>query len=366
MQRNLKEKVHQRAYFGRQLICIGFVLAKILALSFPAHADSREPWPEALRTSLRRVAEVQWRLTGAAGELCPVRTSAIGVVIDGIDSYRPQDRDYVSRTLKMSNLPQIAAVVSGSPAERAGVVVGDSIAAIGGRDISTMKASATGQVLLADVIDAEVAALPSEKPVNLTLVRDGQTITVAIAAVARCSARIALKTEGGLDAYSDANNIAITAELVAAARNDDEIALVAGHELGHIIARDGRTRTLSAHRLIEDRADAIGFDLSYCAGYDPIKGLDLWRRVGRRDLLRWFRLPTHRSFAKRVQLLSARTPPSNCPLTRIAPHSTTSSAVAKPVSAIRGRSEVYTLFAHFLQAAKRPHMQFPSAEVLRP
>ena len=64
--------------------------------------------------------------------------------------------------------PVIAAVLPGSPAERAGLMPGDRVLAAGGRDITTW-----------EQLDIAIGTKP-DRDVALTLVRDGRTITATV------------------------------------------------------------------------------------------------------------------------------------------------------------------------------------------
>jgi regulator of sigma E protease len=64
--------------------------------------------------------------------------------------------------------PVIAAVLPGSPAERAGLMPGDRVIAAGGRDITTW-----------EQLDLAIGTKP-DRDVALTLVRDGRTITATV------------------------------------------------------------------------------------------------------------------------------------------------------------------------------------------
>jgi regulator of sigma E protease len=64
--------------------------------------------------------------------------------------------------------PVIAAVLPGSPAERAGLMAGDRILTAGGRDITTW-----------EQLDIAIGTKP-DRDVALTLVRDGRTITATV------------------------------------------------------------------------------------------------------------------------------------------------------------------------------------------
>jgi len=112
--------------------CSGLILLAAITTTSPLSAALEKPWPVVLRMAMQRVANVEWRLLKAAGDTCPTKAAAYGIVFDSLDAYAESDRAMVARALNASDLPQVAAVAKGSPAELAGIVVGDDLVAIDG------------------------------------------------------------------------------------------------------------------------------------------------------------------------------------------------------------------------------------------
>jgi hypothetical protein len=251
----------------------------------PAQSAAR-PWPVVVHAQMARLGSIEFALRRAAGDSCEERSAAIGVRIDSLQAYPPGDREAVRQLTGLGDLPQVVAVAPGSPAARAGVQTGDEIAAVNGEAVSAIEARIDEPSLIADAVEETIAATPSDAPLLLELQRAG-------------------KPWQGLVAYSGGTDVAISDKLVEFARNDDELAVFAAHELAHVLAKDGKTRSLRERRAMEDRADILGVDLMRCAGYDPVRGMDIWRRYNARDLLRWFRDGTHRNVPDRIARMTA-------------------------------------------------------------
>ncbi|PEQ10959.1 hypothetical protein B2G71_19260 [Novosphingobium sp. PC22D] len=264
---------------------------------------------------MQRTADVEWRLRQAAGNMCSGTDAATGLVMDSLDAYGAGDRSMVVETLGMSDLAQVAGVAKGSPAARAGIVPGDALIAIQGRNIGS-EDNYPGTTLAVRV-QAALAALPAGQPVSITLRRGAAPITVSLTPARLCAAHIFVTTENRLNAYTDGSNIAIPARMVDFTRSDDELAVLAGHELGHIIARDEQTSNIAKRRRIEDRADATGSDLASCASYDTRSAAAFWRRLEKTQPLRFLAIRMQSTGKVRAQNVRDRPIPTQCPITGI-------------------------------------------------
>ncbi|MBH0114339.1 M48 family metalloprotease [Novosphingobium sp. YJ-S2-02] len=233
--------------------------------------------------------------------------------VDYIGAYAPGDREAVKQLLGMTDLPQVAAVARGSPATLAGVRAGDTIVSINAVSTKQLIEESDEPSLFADELEQHLRVLPSDSPIELVLEREGHDITVTITPEAACAPRYILKTDKGIAAFTDGANIAVSSRLIDFAQNDDEIALVAGHELAHVVYGDDEASGLGQRRFWEDRADLLGLRIAHCAGYDVDKGLAYWTRRDAKDWLRLFRDPTHRSRGARVKRMREELASLSCP-----------------------------------------------------
>lgn len=285
-------------------------------------ATATPPWPLALRHVMQRVADVEWRLHGAAGQSCPAMGAASGLVLDSLDAYARSDRAMLQASVGLTDLVQVGAVASGSPAERAGIRAGDEIMAVNGSYIAaTPRANAgtgngaPGLRTAALRATAILARLRSDRPAQLLLRRAGSSLPVTLIPQARCASRIFVSTKNDMAAYSDGIDIVITARLVDFTRSDDELALLAGHELGHAIARDDKASGVIQRRHMEDRADLLGADLAACAGYDTKTAAPFWRRWSASSMLGFLPTGTHGSGKYRTTSILRQPLPQVCPIT---------------------------------------------------
>ncbi|MFY7836447.1 MAG: M48 family metalloprotease [Novosphingobium sp.] len=279
----------------------------------PLPADA--PWPVRLRFDMARVAQVEWQLRQAAGDLCPTAAADIGVVLDDRRAYRKADWPLLASTLGMADRPVIAVIVPDSPAALAGLAVGDEIESVGGHSVDAIVERRKAGPLVAEALLGDIAATQPDRLIELVVRRNGQSRAVALLPIRHCAARLVLEADRSIDAHSDARNVSISTGLVTLSATDDELAMVAGHELAHIIHRDRSGGGISKRRRMEDAADSLGLKLIHCASYDATAGVVLFDRLRKRDWLGFLRAPTHRSFAKRAERLRAEVPGLTCPAT---------------------------------------------------
>jgi len=293
-------------------------LAALAIAPLAAHAETggSDPsitWPGKLREDMVRLSQVEWRLRYAAGELCSGASSATGILIDHVGAYRKSDRSLVQAALGLSNQPQVAGVVPESPADQSGIEAGDEILSIDG--VAAIELGDSGNFkLLADDLMDRLAESPADEPVSFEIRRDGRTMVKSVVPQKLCATRFILKTRKGINAFTDGLNVGVTVGLMRFTANDDELALIAGHELAHVIVGSHPESEKLSRKQKEDRADALGAALAHCAGYDVPLSLDFWTRFGKHDWLGFLRDPTHRSPKRRRARLEELSSNLACPV----------------------------------------------------
>lgn len=288
----------------RKPVLILALLAMALPAPLAARADAQD-WPARVSRDLVRLGHVEWRLRMASANLCPHRSGAAGIVIDYLGAYSQADRPLVREVAGLGALPKILSVETASPAAGAGLRAGDEIAAIDGTDVLRLAAHAGDRALLSDLIADMIAAVGKGQSIRIEVRRDGRPLTVTLLPEQVCSARLILKTGEGMEAYTDGANVAIDDTLIRFAASDDELALVAGHEYGHVIAADRTPAGLFGRRQAEDEADIEGARLMACAGYDPVAGIAFWKRLAASVWPQARRDPAYRSASSRYERLNA-------------------------------------------------------------
>jgi len=288
-----------------------------VALSVPQALAQDESWPRALRHAMQRTADIEWRLHVAAGQTCPAMAAATGIILDSRDSYGERDQAMIGQILGLSDALQVAAVAKDSPAARAGIAAGDDLLSVDGAPLKFTAVKDESPRAL-DAMEG-LARLSPGKPVIMVLRRDNKMFTVKVVPTSQCASRIFVDAKNAIDAYTDGSNIIITARMVDFTQSADELAILAGHELGHIIARDGEERSIGERRRMEDRADLVGADLAACAGYDTKAAAPFWRRFEKTQVLRFISIRLQSSGQARVRNVKAQPFPPACPITHVPP-----------------------------------------------
>lgn len=289
-----------------------FLLLGLLALLVPGAVragETQSAWPNQIAADLVRLAKVEWRVRIAAAHDCPARAPAAGLTIDYIGAYSPADRGLVRKQTGLGAWPQVLSVQQGGPADNGGILPGDSIIAVGGADVMKLATTMDDPGLLADHLYDIIATSRPGVPLSIVVRRAGRTLSLNLMPRMICSARFVFKDHKGIAAYTDGSTVAIASGAIDFAANDDELALIAGHELAHIIAHDKAPASLFDRRTMEDDADLLGARLALCAGYDVARSLDFWKRLATRDPAHG---PAHRSAMERHARLAAATSGLSC------------------------------------------------------
>jgi hypothetical protein len=288
------------------LLLIGF-LAQVAAGGagvLPAAVEGAGGRPAALpgREADARVAAVAFRLADQGRARCPTLVPAAGLVLQHLSQFQPVDRAGIVAVLPLDGGPGVIALVPGGPAEAAGIRAGDVLLAING-------AALPAEPGLAEPFDAARAHARADaiedlfSPVGPSLAidlrRDGATVRVSLTPRPVCPSRVRLARSDQRNGYADGRHVFLTTGLLERLRGDDELAFVIAHEMAHNVlghaavmrgsaVRRGLGRTLgSSGRIVRDTeraADRLAGELMLDAGYDPVAGVGMLRRVGGTDL----------------------------------------------------------------------------------
>lgn len=270
---------------------------------------------EVLRSYDQRLATIGWRLATANAALCDARAPATGAVLHAITQYEVVTEAAARRAFDFATPVAIEAVVAESPAARAGLRANDAVAAIDGHPLT-----ATAKPPSVVDRDAALAAIArGGETVRFTIVRDRERRDVSVAATPGCAATFEVVLGPEMTAQSDGRVVQIGVRFLERYR-DEEVAVVAAHELAHIVLRHrarleaagvkgglfgelGRNARLSQRA--EEEADRLGVHLLYNAGYDPAVAARFWRAHGGEIDGGFFRSRTHPATKLRVAAIEA-------------------------------------------------------------
>ncbi|WP_308684322.1 M48 family metallopeptidase [Brevundimonas sp.] len=269
----------------------------------------------------QRVARVAWRLSEANAALCPTVRLSAGWALHSARQYRPALRSHAQARFGLrGDLPGVIAAPGGSPADAAGLRIGDLLLAVGATPLSAgeQAGAAEWEGLEANIrtLDAALA----QGPTAVTVQRDGETFDVTVQPRRACGYEVQLDPSDELNARADGRRLFISTALAGFSESDDELAVILGHELAHHVLghrpwnaaggaarrnNDGAWRTEGGSGGAEQQADRVGLYLAARAGYDPAVAAPFWRRFGESNWRVRFPQIGHASAGARAAALEA-------------------------------------------------------------
>lgn len=257
-----------------------------------------------------RVFNVAFPLLAANADFCGERTRpAIGMTAWNIDSVSRTYRPAAAALYNLQNRLAVQHVADKSPAAKAGIHSGDFIVAINGQNVPV------GDRAIKTADNYLQAA--GYRPIEMLVERDGKLINTVVQPVTACAQPVLLDhSSPDINAYTDGQRIVISKGIVRFVENDNELALVIAHELGHIAMKHIDKRQQNAlfggigglaidsalaavgvstgnqfsqfgHQLgaqsysvaFEQEADYVGMYFMERAGYRTSGVADFWRRL---------------------------------------------------------------------------------------
>jgi len=272
---------------------------------------------------VQRVESIGYRLlrdnVDACGDMMQGRIGA--AIYRSGDVARPY-RDAVAFFWGIKDdVAKVVSVAPESPAESAGLKIGDEVVALNGRPMSWTNT-------------LYVASFRGD-PVRITVVRDGKQEEIAVSPVRTCRFLLEMKEDPVINAFANGDMIMVNSGLVKFTRTDDELALVLGHELAHNTMQhiDAKRNNAMIGTLIldlpialltrvnpgvgnaagagafssdfETEADYVGLYYTAKAGYGIRDVSELWRRMAIENPGAIYTTSTHPTTANRFVVLEA-------------------------------------------------------------
>jgi len=215
----------------------------------------------------RRMIEVATRVRRASAELCHGAIAPIlGVQVMSTPGLPAAYITPAIRNFGVDDKLRVIWVLPGSPAERAGLEPRDVITSVDGFEIEDDQ----------DLNNRRAAS--GAKSLRFVIQRGDEKKVVDIPYEPGCYVQPMLGLSAWWNAYASRyqGRIVVFSELIREVKNDDELAAVIGHELGHIVLGHDQSAPNA-----EQDADYFGLYLAARAGYDPKAGAEIWRRFSR-------------------------------------------------------------------------------------
>ncbi len=174
------------------------------------------------------VFNVSFPILAANAGFCGDKTApSFGMTAWNLESVRPEYHQAVASLYNLHARLAVQHVAPRSPAARAGIHSGDFIVAINGTDIPHGdKARKTAD---------EALRQGGYRQADILLERNGSLINASVQPVTACNYPVVLDSESNdINAFTDGKRILLSKGILHFAENNNEVALVIAHELGHL------------------------------------------------------------------------------------------------------------------------------------
>lgn len=292
------------------LYCVAFSI-------IPAKADDTVLL-EAVRAADMRVAGIGWRLATANAALCDRIEAGTGLQLHTLDQFDAGVRESARSHFHFDTPVAVEGVISGSPADRAGLRPDDSLVRVGTADIAALpgKLGSTDRLV---AVQLAIAALPADAPIKIEAIRAGAPVRMTLQPVRVCKSRFELELDGSFSASADGTMVQIGSGFLDD-YPDDQLAAVIAHEFAHNILhhRDrleargvdygllsGFGANVKYFRQTEVQADLLSVYLLANANYPVRASVAFWRHFGPSKAGGILRSRSHPAWRDRVATLEA-------------------------------------------------------------
>jgi predicted Zn-dependent protease len=172
-----------------------------------------------------RLHRVMYPLEAQSADLCPKTGWRTGVQLQTLDRIAPDLRPLAREKGWASDNITVFSVVPGSPADAAGLKVGDVLTKVNGSELAK---GDEGLKQLVQVTDGANGAA-----VELTVTRGAEQVLASVTPIKQCSYAVAVVNQPVINAFADGDKIMVTKGMMRFAQTDEELALVLGHEMAH-------------------------------------------------------------------------------------------------------------------------------------
>lgn len=278
----------------------------------------------------KRLFDLSYPILKANAEFCRPKTAPMmGMTAWSLASLNRQWQTAARNLYGLTNRLTVRAVAKNSPAARAGLRSGDIIVAINGATLP----EGVNALKTADTIVKQSAM----RQLEIIYERNGKAVSTVLQPVEGCDYPVVLDSNSNeINAYADGKRIVISKGIMRFSENDNELALVIAHELGHSamrhvdkirqnatvgtisglaidsllaaagISTGGQVASLGGQAAVmqysvafEQEADYVGMYFLERAGYSAANVAQFWRRMGAENAQSITRKSTHPTSVER-------------------------------------------------------------------
>lgn len=229
-------------------------------------------------------------------------TLRMGIQYATLENYESEWREIARSESGITDHVTVISVAKGSPADAAGIMVGDEILRING------EGTGTGEYAVEDFHDL-VKDYGEDGPLTVSIRRDGNPIDLQVVPATVCDYPFHALRSDELNAWTDGSAVFMTTAMLRFVASDDALAFILGHELAHITL--GHVDRQLANTLVgalvgaivseligadvtegaanygsqafsqefESEADYVGAYYSSRAGYDLVSAAEVWWKI---------------------------------------------------------------------------------------
>lgn len=297
---------------------MGCVAPKTMTPSYSAAAVGAESGAQIvaalqhIRSEEQRLQAVAWKLSAANLQLCPGMAGPVyGLQVWNEAAFDETIRPSAVYAFQVGPQLTVANVIPNSPAASVGLAAGDRIASANGIAIPA------GDKAIKTYVEAvDKAHAAGKTAIDLRVETAAGARDVKVAGIGGCMFNASIVADDKVNAFADGRNVYITRGMMRFAKDENELAIIVGHELahnamGHAEAQSdnavaggalglvldvavaattgyaGSTFTQLGSNLgtlqysveFEQEADYVGLYAAERAGYDPAKATAFWRRL---------------------------------------------------------------------------------------
>jgi hypothetical protein len=202
----------------------------------------------------RRINELAYPMMRSAAPMCGEWIgSRYGVTVSNIHNWTREYQN-AARALGFSDTLSVVGVVNGSPADRAGLRVGDRLTGVAGQPAPVGRnAVQTFTSLVAPRANTRSATSLTGSSMALTIRRSGATadtvdaVQLSVPPDTVCAYGAIAVKDDALNAWADGNQVVVTTAMMRFATTDDELAFIVAHEIAHNAQRHIDAKTTNTN-----------------------------------------------------------------------------------------------------------------------